>query len=259
MRDVALTAAILAGAFFLAPAGSAVSQSLVATDTSNIHTIINKPKELDITKQLAANSAERAASHRTVARAKLAAAVATPPAPSTQMATVQPGDTLTTVASSNGTTYQRLYDANPAVTNPDLIYPGQELRVPGADEQLASRPLPENAPAEVKAEAVAPAVTQAVLVETPAPQPVASSAPAIANGSVWDSLAQCEASGNWAINTGNGFYGGLQFTLSSWAGVGGSGMPNLASREEQIMRAQMLQARQGWGAWPACAAKLGLL
>jgi hypothetical protein len=89
-----------------------------------------------------------------------------------------------------------------------------------------------------------------------------SSAPApriyASTGSVWDRLAQCESGGNWAINTGNGFYGGLQFTLSSWRGVGGSGYPNMASREEQIARAEILQSRQGWGAWPACSAKLGL-
>jgi hypothetical protein len=76
--------------------------------------------------------------------------------------------------------------------------------------------------------------------------------------SVWDQLAQCESGGNWAIATGNGFYGGLQFTIQSWQAVGGSGMPNQASREEQISRGQALQAIQGWGAWPGCAAKLGL-
>jgi hypothetical protein len=75
---------------------------------------------------------------------------------------------------------------------------------------------------------------------------------------VWDQLAQCESGGDWGISTGNGFYGGLQFTLSSWQAVGGTGMPNHASRDEQIARGQQLQAIQGWGAWPACASKLGL-
>lgn len=83
-------------------------------------------------------------------------------------------------------------------------------------------------------------------------------APSVTGGSVWDSIASCESGGNWAINTGNGFYGGLQFTLSSWQAVGGSGYPNEASREEQIERAQILQSMQGWGAWPVCAAKAGL-
>jgi uncharacterized protein YabE (DUF348 family) len=83
-------------------------------------------------------------------------------------------------------------------------------------------------------------------------------APAVASGSVWDRIAQCESGGNWHINTGNGFYGGLQFTLSTWHAYGGSGMPNQASREQQIAVAQKVQASQGWGAWPACTSKLGL-
>ena len=76
--------------------------------------------------------------------------------------------------------------------------------------------------------------------------------------SVWDRLAQCEAGGNWSINTGNGFYGGLQFTLSTWRAYGGTGMPNEASREEQIAVGKRVQAAQGWGAWPACTSKLGI-
>lgn len=77
-------------------------------------------------------------------------------------------------------------------------------------------------------------------------------------GTVWDRLAQCESGGNWAINTGNGYFGGLQFTLSSWRAAGGSGMPHQASREEQIRVAENLLDMQGWGAWPACSRKLGL-
>jgi uncharacterized protein YabE (DUF348 family) len=78
------------------------------------------------------------------------------------------------------------------------------------------------------------------------------------SGSVWDKLAKCESGGNWSINTGNGYYGGLQFSLSTWRAYGGSGMPNKASREQQIAIAKKLQADAGWGAWPACSAKLGL-
>ena len=79
-----------------------------------------------------------------------------------------------------------------------------------------------------------------------------------AGNSVWDRLAQCESGGNWSINTGNGFYGGLQFTLSTWHAYGGSGMPDHASRATQIAVAEKIQASQGWGAWPACTRKLGL-
>ena len=81
-----------------------------------------------------------------------------------------------------------------------------------------------------------------------------------ASGStVWDSLAQCESGGNWAINTGNGYYGGLQFSLSTWRAYGGPGYPHTASRETQIAIATKLRdASGGYGAWPGCAAKLGL-
>ena len=77
--------------------------------------------------------------------------------------------------------------------------------------------------------------------------------------SVWDSLAQCEAGGNWAINTGNGYYGGLQFNVGTWQAYGGSGLPSNASRETQIAIATKVRdANGGYGAWPGCAAKLGL-
>lgn len=86
---------------------------------------------------------------------------------------------------------------------------------------------------------------------------VATTAPANA-ASTWDKLAQCESGGNWSINTGNGYYGGLQFSLSTWKAFGGSGMPHQASKAEQIRVATKVQAAQGWGAWPACTAKLGI-
>jgi len=65
-------------------------------------------------------------------------------------------------------------------------------------------------------------------------------------------MAGCESGGRWHIATGNGFYGGLQFTLSSWRAVGGSGYPHHASRLEQMYRAVKLSRIQGWGAWPHC-------
>lgn len=79
-----------------------------------------------------------------------------------------------------------------------------------------------------------------------------------ADASTWDALAQCESGGNWNTNTGNGFSGGLQFTPSTWAAYGGTGSPENASREQQIAVAEKVLAGQGWGAWPACSAKLGL-
>ncbi len=81
--------------------------------------------------------------------------------------------------------------------------------------------------------------------------------------STWDALAQCESNGNWQINTGNGYYGGLQFNKSSWDWAGGNqyaAYPHQASREQQILTAErLLQIHPaGWGAWPACSSKLGL-
>lgn len=79
-----------------------------------------------------------------------------------------------------------------------------------------------------------------------------------ASVSTWDALAECESGGNWGTNTGNGFSGGLQFTPSTWAAFGGTGSPQGASKGEQIRVAENVLQGQGWGAWPACSAKLGL-
>ncbi|HEX5770897.1 MAG TPA: ubiquitin-like domain-containing protein [Nocardioidaceae bacterium] len=82
-----------------------------------------------------------------------------------------------------------------------------------------------------------------------------------ASGStVWDQLAQCESGGNWAINTGNGYYGGLQFNLDTWQAYGGTGYPHENSREEQIAVATRLRDANGgsYGSWPHCASQLGL-
>ncbi|SFC31148.1 Uncharacterized conserved protein YabE, contains G5 and tandem DUF348 domains [Nocardioides terrae] len=104
-------------------------------------------------------------------------------------------------------------------------------------------------------------VTSAVTRE-PVPEVVSvgtKQAPEIADGSVWDRLAQCEAGGNWHINTGNGYYGGLQFNIGTWQANGGSGRPDQASREEQIRVATRVRDNAGgYGAWPGCSASLGL-
>ncbi|TLM84082.1 transglycosylase family protein [Pseudarthrobacter sp. NamE5] len=86
----------------------------------------------------------------------------------------------------------------------------------------------------------------------------ATAANATTSTSTWDALAQCESGGNWAINTGNGYAGGLQFSPSTWAAYGGTGSAADASREQQIAVAEQVQAAQGWGAWPSCSAQLGL-
>jgi resuscitation-promoting factor RpfA len=86
--------------------------------------------------------------------------------------------------------------------------------------------------------------------------PAADAAP----DATWDRVAQCESSGDWSINTGNGFYGGLQFTASTWRAFGGgqfADMAHRATREEQIVVAERVLAGQGWKAWPVCSRKTG--
>jgi LysM repeat protein len=91
-----------------------------------------------------------------------------------------------------------------------------------------------------------------------APAIAAPAASADTGGTTWDRLAQCESSGNWGINTGNGFSGGLQFTPGTWHAFGGTGAAHHATRAQQITVAERVLAEQGWGAWPACSRKLGL-
>lgn len=84
--------------------------------------------------------------------------------------------------------------------------------------------------------------------------------PPVSQGHVWDALAGCESGGNWAINTGNGYFGGVQFDQSTWERQGGlryAQRADLATREEQIAVAEVTRARQGWGAWPTCRGRLG--
>jgi hypothetical protein len=97
------------------------------------------------------------------------------------------------------------------------------------------------------------AVTGAVAIFGPA-------APAQADSVNWDAIAQCESSGNWSINTGNGYYGGLQFSQSTWKGYGGlkyAARADLATRAEQIRVAERVLDGQGIGAWPTCGKKGG--
>ena len=90
---------------------------------------------------------------------------------------------------------------------------------------------------------------------------VATAAPAEAAGSVWDRVAACESGGNWSINTGNGYYGGLQFSASTWRAYGGgayASTANKATKAQQIAIARRTLAKQGPGAWPVCSRKAGL-
>ncbi len=150
-----------------------------------------------------------------------------------------PGESLADVAKAYGIPgedgWRRLYDANPDIVNPDLVEVGTPVRIPDADEDVEPRELP-----------------------TPARPSRGVSRSGGARGDVWDQLAACESGGNWAADTGNGYYGGLQFSVRSWQAVGGTGMPHHHDRSVQIAMGQRLRAAQGWGAWPSCARRLGL-
>jgi hypothetical protein len=140
--------------------------------------------------------------------------------------------------------WRRLFDANPDIEDPNLIEPGHELRVPHPDEDVERRDLP-------------------AVAATPAPSGGSGSARGVttAGSGVWDRLARCEAGGNWSANTGNGFYGGLQFHPQTWSAHGGQAYApsaHQASRAQQIAVAERVLASQGWGAWPSCSRQLGL-
>jgi LysM repeat protein len=166
--------------------------------------------------------------------------------------TVKAGDNLAKIVKAvKLPSWRPIYDVNRSIQHPDLIYPGQKLVIPAKGENVKHRPLP------------SPTVFRALSQEQ-ASAPVRSAVQrssqrsAAVGGSVWDRLAQCESGGNWSTNTGNGYSGGLQFSAGTWRAHGGTGSAHGASRAEQIRVAQRVQATQGWGAWPACSARLGL-
>lgn len=124
-------------------------------------------------------------------------------------------------------------------------------------------PTPTLLPTATPAPTVTPTIKPTVMPTatptptlTPTPTPTPSAA--LVSDDIWDRLAQCESGGNWSINTGNGYFGGLQFSQGAWESVGGTGNPAQASRDEQILRGKALQAVRGWGAWGECARRLGL-
>jgi transglycosylase-like protein/LysM domain-containing protein len=183
---------------------------------------------------------KRAAAMSAVATAGVIGFAGVASASSSQDHVVQPGETLSGIA---GPDWPAVAAAN-GLANPDLIFPGQVIHLDGSGS---------GTPASVAAPS---ASTESAPAPAPAPAPAASSSSG--GGTVWDRLAQCESSGNWSINTGNGYYGGLQFSQSSWNAAGGTGNPANASREEQIRVAENLRSMQGWGAWPSCSSQLGL-
>jgi hypothetical protein len=111
--------------------------------------------------------------------------------------------------------------------------------------------------------ALVPTAAATAAVPPPAPGPGGLSAPrTCAKGQwPWDCLADCESSGRWNANTGNSYYGGLQFWQATWKEFGGlkyAPRADLATRAEQIKVAEKVVSVQGWGAWPVCAKRYGL-
>lgn len=117
-------------------------------------------------------------------------------------------------------------------------------------------------PPPVTSTTVAEVATTTTMPPSPPSPPATGGCPAGGDPGVdacWDQLAQCESGGDWAANTGNGYYGGLQFALSSWQGVGGTGYPHQHPRAEQVHRGRLLHGQGGWRHWPACSRQLGWL
>jgi hypothetical protein len=141
------------------------------------------------------------------------------------------------------------------VPDPDLITAGQRLALPSSHQVppwLARAAL-----AATAAVRPAPAAPAGATAAPAAPAPAPSPAPASSGGTNWSAIAACESGGNWAASTGNGFYGGLQFTEQTWLANGGgryASSANLATPAQQIAVAQNVLASQGIGAWPVCGA-----
>ena len=177
--------------------------------------------------------------------------------------TVQPGDTLSAIAArsyGSAADWPAVWWANRRqVPDPDLIIAGQRLALPSrtqvpawlARAALAATAAPATPAPAAPADPAAPAVPAV-------PAQASSPTPASSGGVNWSAIAACESGGNWSIDTGNGFYGGLQFTEQTWLGYGGgryAPSASLATEAQQIAVAQKVLAGQGIGAWPVCGAR----
>jgi len=170
--------------------------------------------------------------------------------------TVHSGDTLSAIARH---TYGKEADwpavwwANRGhVANPSLITTGQRLQLPS--KQQIRKYMRRAAAAAAAASAPAASATSSTTTSAP----TATSPSSLPSGSAnWAAIASCESGGNWSANTGNGFYGGLQFTQSTWDAYGGgqyASSANLATPGQQVAVAERVLAGQGIGAWPVCGA-----
>ena len=177
---------------------------------------------------------------------------------------VQQGDTLSAIATyayGNAADWPAVWWANRhQVPDPNVVAAGQRLWLPASGQvpawmaRAARAAIPASPPAPAPVPAAAVSVPQA---DPPAAAPVSTAAPASSGAVNWSAIAACESGGNWSADTGNGFYGGLQFTEQTWLGYGGgqyASSANQAAEAQQIAVAQRVLAVQGIGAWPVCGA-----
>jgi resuscitation-promoting factor RpfB len=144
-----------------------------------------------------------------------------------------------------------------AVGTPDPVtrYAG----TPPAKRTVVAAPRPAT-PSDTRRVTESKRIVPAPRRLTPATRTTRATSPSVPSWP-WDALAECESGGDWHVNTGNGYYGGLQFTTQTWLAYGGgryAARADLATRSQQITVAISTQASQGWGAWPVCSRRVGL-
>jgi hypothetical protein len=191
-----------------------------------------------------------------LAKAAIAVTISLHPAAAHQAPaqhTVKSGDTLSSIARheyGSATAWPALWWVNRhKVHNPEMIRVGQRLTL--------SSWHPRKAWLNRAALAAVPASVPALPVSAPAPAAGGAPVPASSGGVNWSAVAACESGGNWSTSTGNGFYGGLQFTEGTWLANGGgqyASSADLASPAQQVAVAERVLASQGIGAWPVCGA-----
>jgi hypothetical protein len=153
------------------------------------------------------------------------------------------------------------YETSEAVTAPPRPLRPDDTTTTTVPPPPTTTTQPPPPPTTTTTQAPPPPVTTTQPPPPPHPEPEARSS-GVGSGdpysdASWDRLAGCESGGDWSVNTGNGYYGGIQFSLSSWRSVGGSGYPHENSRAEQIHRGQLLWEQGGWAHWPACTSSFG--
>lgn len=166
------------------------------------------------------------------------------PAVAAERHKVRPGDTLTRLAHENGHSVAELTAVN-HLADPNHIVIGKKLIVDGFRHVK---------PADISS-SYGESDSATSVTSTSGPMSISSTMSTTPSGVDWSAIAYCESGGNWAANTGNGYYGGLQFTQGTWAGYGGTAYAtraDLASASEQIAVAERVLSAQGPAAWPNC-------